>query len=76
MKWTLFQLAIRETRLLDDCTKYPECPKDNSGDCPCHQNNRRTEFKVVGELSAELIYEDKRYEESSGESPDKKKKQK
>ncbi|GIV33608.1 MAG: cell envelope biogenesis protein OmpA [Chitinophagales bacterium] len=52
-----------ETRLLDDCRKYPECPQDNSGDCPCHQNNRRTEFKIIGELDAELIYEDERYEE-------------
>ncbi|HXH18512.1 MAG TPA: OmpA family protein, partial [Chitinophagales bacterium] len=65
-----------ETRLLDDCRKYPDCPEDNSKDCPCHQNNRRTEFKVIGELDAELIYEDKRYEEVSDEIPEKKKKQK
>lgn len=64
-----------ESRLLDDCSKYPECPDDNSSDCPCHQNNRRTEFKVVG-LDAKLIYEDQRYEDSSGETPEKKKRQK
>jgi len=67
-----------ESRLLDDCSKYPECPNDNSSDCPCHQNNRRTEFKVVGELAAELIYEDKRFEELTGddENEEKRKKQK
>lgn len=46
-----------ETKTLDDCSKYSECPQDQSGDCACHQLNRRTEFKVVGELDGELIYE-------------------
>lgn len=45
-----------ETLTLDDCTKRSECPQDQSGDCPCHQLNRRTEFKIVGELDGKLIY--------------------
>jgi len=45
------------TKLLDDCSKYPECPMDQSGDCPCHQLNRRTEFKIIGELDGKLIYD-------------------
>lgn len=46
-----------ETKTLEDCTKIADCPMDQSGDCPCHQLNRRTEFKVVGELDGKLIYE-------------------
>ncbi len=65
-----------EAKLLDDCRKYPECPEDNSKDCPCHQNNRRTEFRVIGDLDAELIYEDQRYEEVTDENQEKKKKEK
>lgn len=45
-----------ETSTIDDCTKYSECPQDQSGDCPCHQLNRRTEFKIIGELDGKLIY--------------------
>lgn len=44
-----------ETKTLDDCTKYADCPADQSGDCPCHQLNRRTEFKIIGELDGKLI---------------------
>lgn len=47
-----------ETKTLDDCSKYSDCPNDQSGDCDCHQLNRRTEFKVIGELDGKLIYED------------------
>jgi len=47
-----------ETKTLDDCSKYTDCPQDQSGDCACHQLNRRTEFKVIGELDGKLIYED------------------
>ncbi len=47
-----------ETKTLDDCSKYSDCPNDQSGDCDCHQLNRRTEFKVTGELDGKLIYED------------------
>jgi outer membrane protein OmpA-like peptidoglycan-associated protein len=46
-----------KTKPLDDCSKYKECPMDQSGDCPCHQLNRRTEFKIVGELDRKIIYE-------------------
>ncbi len=52
-----------ETQHLDDCLQYDECPEDNSADCPCHQLNRRTEFKVIGELDGDLIYEDEVYED-------------
>jgi len=44
-----------ETKVLEDCSKYAECPSDQSNDCPCHQNNRRTEFKIIGELDGQLI---------------------
>lgn len=47
-----------ETKTLDDCTKYKDCPTDQSGDCACHQLNRRTEFKITGELDGKLIYEE------------------
>ncbi|MES2620924.1 MAG: OmpA family protein [Bacteroidota bacterium] len=46
-----------ESKILDDCTKYTDCPQDQSGDCACHQLNRRTEFKIIGELDGTLIYE-------------------
>ncbi|MFN8322403.1 MAG: OmpA family protein [Chitinophagales bacterium] len=47
-----------ETKILEDCSKASECPQDQSGDCPCHQLNRRTEFKITGELDGKLIYEE------------------
>ncbi len=46
-----------ESKPLDDCSKYNDCPQDQSGDCPCHQLNRRTEFKITGELDGKIIYE-------------------
>jgi len=46
-----------ETKTLQDCTKVADCPQDQNGDCPCHQLNRRTEFKIIGELDGKLIYE-------------------
>ena len=52
-----------ENKLLEDCTQYEECPEDNSSDCPCHQRNRRTEFKPIGELDAELIIDEDYYDE-------------
>jgi len=39
---------------IEDCSKYPECPTTQNGDCPCHQLNRRTEFKIIGELDIKL----------------------
>lgn len=36
-----------ETKLLQDCTKVQGCPVSSEGDCPCHQNNRRTEIKIL-----------------------------
>lgn len=47
-----------ESKPLGDCSKEADCPQDQSGDCACHQLNRRTEFKVVGELDGDLINED------------------
>jgi OmpA-OmpF porin, OOP family len=46
-----------ETKTLEDCTKFPECPETGTGDCPCHQINRRTEFKIIGELDAPIEYQ-------------------
>ncbi len=46
-----------ETQTLEDCTKFPDCPDAGAGDCPCHQINRRTEFKIIGELDAPLEYQ-------------------
>jgi len=36
-----------ETKPIDDCSKYKECGETRNDDCPCHQKNRRTEFKVL-----------------------------
>lgn len=53
-----------ESRHLEDCSGYRECPTAGPGDdCPCHQKNRRTEFKVIGELDAPLKYDDIRYDD-------------
>jgi outer membrane protein OmpA-like peptidoglycan-associated protein len=46
-----------KSKPLEDCTKVPGCPMDQSGDCPCHQLNRRTEFKIIGELKGDVIYD-------------------
>ncbi len=40
-------LGAGETKPVDDCSKYPECGETRNDDCPCHQKNRRTEFKVL-----------------------------
>ncbi len=36
-----------ESRLLKDCFLEKDCPQTSEGDCPCHQNNRRTEVKII-----------------------------
>lgn len=36
-----------ESKLLKDCTLEKDCPQTSEGDCPCHQNNRRTEVKIT-----------------------------
>jgi OOP family OmpA-OmpF porin len=46
-----------KTRLLQDCSKLPGCPTDQSGDCECHQLNRRTVFTITGELDRKLLYD-------------------
>lgn len=52
-----------ESRHLEDCSGYADCPEAGAGDCPCHQMNRRTEFKVIGELDAPFKYNDIRYDD-------------
>lgn len=52
-----------ESKQLEDCSKHPECPTSSSGDCDCHQLNRRTEFRIIGELDAKMFYNDKRSED-------------
>lgn len=47
-----------ETKALQDCSTTGECPQDNSGDCECHQLNRRTEFRITGELDGTLLNEE------------------
>lgn len=49
-----------ESAPLEDCSKKPDCPTSSSGDCDCHQLNRRTEFKIIGELDGVLKYDDQR----------------
>lgn len=46
-----------KSKLLKDCSKLPDCPNDQSGDCECHQLNRRTVFKITGELDRKLLYD-------------------
>ena len=63
----LISKGFGETKFLDDCSKYEECPQDNNGDCPCHYLNRRTEFKVIDELNEDLIYEDEKAADEEAE---------
>jgi outer membrane protein OmpA-like peptidoglycan-associated protein/tetratricopeptide (TPR) repeat protein len=53
-----------ESKPLQDCSKLPECPTTSAGDCDCHQLNRRTEFRIIGELDAKLYYEGQRIQEN------------
>ncbi|MFM9785711.1 OmpA family protein, partial [Streptomyces scabiei] len=46
-----------KNKLLQDCSKVEGCPADQSGDCECHQLNRRTVFKITGELDRKLFYD-------------------
>jgi len=46
-----------KSKLLKDCSKIADCPTDQSGDCECHQLNRRTVFKITGELDRKLLYD-------------------
>ena len=52
-----------ESKPLQDCSKLPECPTTSTGDCDCHQLNRRTEFRIIGELDAKLYYEGQRIQD-------------
>ncbi len=36
-----------KSKPIEDCTKVEGCPQTSQGDCPCHQNNRRTEVKIL-----------------------------
>lgn len=46
-KSRMIAVGYGESRLLEDCSKVPGCPTDSKGDCDCHQNNRRTEVKIL-----------------------------
>lgn len=53
-----------ESKPLQDCSKLPDCPTTSAGDCDCHQLNRRTEFKIIGELDSKLFYDGKRVDDT------------
>jgi OOP family OmpA-OmpF porin len=36
-----------ESQPVGDCSGIADCPTEGEGDCPCHQANRRSEFKIV-----------------------------
>ena len=40
-------VGFGESKLLQDCSNIEGCPQDSKGDCDCHQNNRRTEVKII-----------------------------
>lgn len=46
-KSRLTAIGLGENKLLQDCTGIAGCPTDSKGDCDCHQNNRRTEVKIL-----------------------------
>lgn len=46
-KARLVPVGKGETNPLEDCSKYNECGITRYDECPCHQANRRTEFKVL-----------------------------
>ncbi|MFN8283396.1 MAG: OmpA family protein [Chitinophagales bacterium] len=46
-KSRLTAVGYGETKLLQDCSGVAGCPDDSKGDCDCHQNNRRTEVKII-----------------------------
>lgn len=53
-----------ESQPLEDCKDVEGCSMESGiEDCPCHQKNRRTEFKITGEIDIEVDYEDERYED-------------
>lgn len=43
----LTAIGLGENKLLQDCSGVAGCPTDSKGDCDCHQNNRRTEVKII-----------------------------
>lgn len=47
----IIPIGYGETRQLQDCLaeKLEGCSEDPSTDCPCHQKNRRTEFRIIAE---------------------------
>ena len=46
-KSRLTAVGYGESKLLQDCSGITGCPDDSKGDCDCHQNNRRTEVKII-----------------------------
>ncbi len=51
----LIWVGFGKTKPLEDCFQYNECPKAGPPDCPCHQNNRRTEFILFQQVSDSSI---------------------
>ncbi|CAN5261392.1 OmpA family protein [soil metagenome] len=48
-----------EGKPLEDCTGQQGCSNESgSEDCPCHQKNRRTEFRILSDKPIEVIYEE------------------
>jgi outer membrane protein OmpA-like peptidoglycan-associated protein len=48
-----------ESKPLENCTGLDGCSNEsNSDDCPCHQKNRRTEFKILSDKPIEVNYEE------------------
>ncbi len=48
-----------EGKPVEGCTGQEGCSNEsNSEDCPCHQKNRRTEFKILSDKQIEVNYED------------------
>jgi outer membrane protein OmpA-like peptidoglycan-associated protein len=48
-----------ESKPVEDCTTQDGCSNEsNSEDCPCHQKNRRTEFRILSDVPVEVNYEE------------------
>jgi OmpA-OmpF porin, OOP family len=48
-------VGFGKTRPIEDCFKYKECPTSGQPDCPCHQNNRRTEFIFFQQVGSQRM---------------------
>lgn len=58
-----------ESQPIEECDGVEGCSMESgSEDCPCHQKNRRTEFKIIGEKKIEVNYEDERYNDEPSDN--------